>query len=166
MNTHLTTGDSSTLLRRALVANALFSGVSGVILALGARPVAAFLGLDNALYLIVTGVLLLLYAADLLYVATRPTVNRTAAWLAVALDLLWVAGSAAILRPSSVMRSPASSACNWSSSSIAWRKCPAGGGSSHCSWPGSLTPQFFSSRASPARSADMISASVWVLSPA
>lgn len=97
MNTHLTTGDSSTLLRRALVANALFSGASGVILALGARPLAAFLGLDNALYLIVTGVLLLLYAADLLYVATRPTVNRTAAWLAVALDLLWVTGSAAIL---------------------------------------------------------------------
>lgn len=97
MNTHLTTGHPSTLLRRALVANALFSGASGALLALGARPVAPFLGLDNPLILTIIGALLLLYAADLLYVATRPTVNRTAAWLAVALDLLWVAGSAAIL---------------------------------------------------------------------
>lgn len=97
MNTHLTTDHPSTLLRRTLVANALFSGASGALLALGARPVAAFLGLDNPLILTITGVLLLFYAADLLYVATRPTVNRTAAWLAVALDLSWVAGSAAIL---------------------------------------------------------------------
>jgi len=97
MNTHLTTDDPSTLLRRALVANALFSGVSGALLALGARPVGSFLGLDNVLFLAVTGAVLLLYAADLLYVATRPSVNRTAAWLAVALDLLWVAGSAGIL---------------------------------------------------------------------
>ena len=97
MNTHLTTGDSSTLLRRALVANALFSGASGMFLALGARTVGSFLGLDNALVLTIAGVLLIIYAADLFYVATRPAVSRTAAWLAVALDLLWVAGSAAIL---------------------------------------------------------------------
>ena len=97
MNTHLSTDERSTLLRRALVANALFSGASGALLALGARPVAIFLGLENALFLTITGVLLLLYAAGLLYVATRPTVNRAAAWMAVALDLLWVAASAAIL---------------------------------------------------------------------
>lgn len=97
MNNHLTTDHPSTLLRRAVVANALFSGLSGVVLALGARPIAPFLGLDNPLILTIIGVLLLLYAAGLLYVATRSTVNRTAAWLAVALDLLWVAGSVAIL---------------------------------------------------------------------
>ncbi|MDX1687808.1 MAG: hypothetical protein R3248_07475 [Candidatus Promineifilaceae bacterium] len=97
MNTHLTTDDPSTLLRRALVANALFSGASGTVLALGARPVASFLGVDAVLFLAVTGVLLILYAADLLYVATRPAINRTAAWMAVVLDLLWVAGSALIL---------------------------------------------------------------------
>ena len=97
MNRHLTTDDPSTLLRRALVANALFSMASGALLALGARPVASFLGLDAVLILTVVGVVLLLYAVDLYYVATRPTINRTAAWIAVALDLLWVAGSAAIL---------------------------------------------------------------------
>lgn len=97
MNTHLTTDAPSTLLRRALVANALFSGASGALLALGARPVASFLGLDNVLFLTITGAVLLLYAVDLLYVATRPAVNRTTAWMAVALDLLWVAGSALIL---------------------------------------------------------------------
>lgn len=97
MNTHLTTDDSSTLLRRALVANALFSGASGTLLALGARPVASFLGLDAVLFLTATGVLLILYAADLLYVATRPAINRTAVWIAVILDLSWVAGSALIL---------------------------------------------------------------------
>ena len=97
MDTHLTTDDPSTLLRRALVANALFSGLSGMILALGARPVASFLGLQDAVVLTVAGALLLLYAAGLFYVATRPAVNRAAAWLAVALDLLWVVGSALIL---------------------------------------------------------------------
>ena len=97
MNRHLTTDDPSTLLRRALVANALFSAASGAILALGARPVASFLGVDAFLFLTGTGVMLLLYAVGLYYVATQPTVNHTAAWLAVALDLVWVAGSAAIL---------------------------------------------------------------------
>lgn len=97
MDTHLTTDDPSTLLRRALVANALFSGLSGMILALGARAVASFLGLNNAIFITVAGALLLLYAAGLFYVATRPAVNRMAAWLAVILDLLWVGGSAVIL---------------------------------------------------------------------
>lgn len=97
MNTHLTTDHPSTLLRRALVANALFSGASGVLLALGARTIGSFLGLDNVLVLTITGVVLIIYAADLFYVATRPTVNRAAARLAIALDLLWVVGSAVIL---------------------------------------------------------------------
>jgi hypothetical protein len=59
--------------------------------------VAAFLGLDASGIILGTGVLLLLFAVDVFYVATRETLNRTFVVGIIAADLLWVAGSALLL---------------------------------------------------------------------
>lgn len=92
-----TANRSTTLLRRALQGNGLFSAFSGLALLLGAGPLSAFLGITPPRALSISGVLLLLYGADLLYVARRDPPRRALAQAAVFLDVLWVAGSALIL---------------------------------------------------------------------
>lgn len=87
----------STLLRRALQANGAFSALSGVVLIVAARPLAAWLGLTDTLILIVTGVSLLLYAAGLFRNARREIINHLEAWTAVILDVAWVIGSAVVI---------------------------------------------------------------------
>jgi hypothetical protein len=84
-------------LRRVLQANSFFSTLSGGLFILASGPVAAFLGLDASGIILGTGVLLLLFAADVFYVATRETLNRTFVVGIIAADLLWVAGSALLL---------------------------------------------------------------------
>lgn len=91
------TGRSTSLLRRALQGNGLFSVLSGLVLLLGAGPLSTFLGITPALALSISGVILLLYGADLLYVARRDPPRRALAWAAVVLDVLWVVGSALVL---------------------------------------------------------------------
>lgn len=92
----------SQLLRRTLQANGLFSGLSGLLLLLAASPVAQLLVPpaplpDAALILRGIGLGLLLYAGFLFYTAGQEPLNRTFAWEAVILDVLWVAGSALLL---------------------------------------------------------------------
>ena len=88
--------DDSRLLRRALLANAAFSTLTGVTLLLVAGPLAPLLGI-GALALRITGATLLPFAFGLFQNARRPDLRRGEAWLAVGLDLAWVAGSAALL---------------------------------------------------------------------
>ncbi len=87
----------SNLLRRSLLTDGLVSGISGVILIVGAKPLTSFLGLDIPLILVVIGVVLVLYAAMLLQAAIRTPPNRQTARAAVILNLVWVFGSAVIL---------------------------------------------------------------------
>lgn len=87
----------SDLLRRALQANSIFSGVSGGIFIAAAGPLTSFLGLDAPVILILTGVLLILYAVGLWQTAARNPINRRLALIAVILDAAWVIGSLAIL---------------------------------------------------------------------
>lgn len=84
------------LLRLALLADALASGAMGVLLAAGADPLAAWLGLPLAL-LREVGLLLIPYAALLIYLATRAATPRLPAQLIVAGNVLWVVGSVALL---------------------------------------------------------------------
>ena len=86
---------SSQLLRRALQANGVFSALSGVILVIASSRIAALIGIEQSLWL--TGLLLLLFAASLLRNAARAEINLTEAWIAVALDVAWVAGTAALI---------------------------------------------------------------------
>jgi hypothetical protein len=67
-----------------------------VILAMN-RTLVELLGLPSDADLTALGIGLLAYAAWLLWSARRKTIRVVEAWIAVILDILWVAGSYALL---------------------------------------------------------------------
>lgn len=85
------------LLRRALRANAIFSGASGVGLLVGAGPLSGFLGVGKPWVLFVVGLSLVAFAAGLLRNASRASIDRREAWTAAYLDVAWVVGSVLLL---------------------------------------------------------------------
>jgi len=85
------------LLRRAMRANAGFSGVSGLISLLGANTLVAFTGIPEAIVFRVLGVVLILYAVDLFWITSREKVNVWFGITAVFLDIAWVIGSIILL---------------------------------------------------------------------
>jgi hypothetical protein len=85
--------DRATLLRWSLKLDAIASGLCGLVLVLAPEPAAALLGLPAPGVLLTVGAPLLLYAAGLLWNATRATVSGREALLAVILNGAWVAGS-------------------------------------------------------------------------
>ena len=92
----MNTQDDGPLLRRALLGNATFSALCGTSLLVGAGSLEPHLGAP-ALALRVIGISLLPFAFGLWRNARRPRVQRGEAWVAVALDLTWVAGSATLI---------------------------------------------------------------------
>ena len=89
-------GVSGGLLRTAITANAAFTATSGFALALGSRPVAAWLGIPEVATQAV-GLALLGYAAFLVLVARVPRLLMSGGRVAVAADVAWVVVAAAIL---------------------------------------------------------------------
>ena len=85
------------LLRMALLANALFSTISGLVLLFGQRGVVRLLGLPAATDLITLGTSLLVFAAVLVFFARKNPIKLLDAWIAVILDVAWVIGSYPIL---------------------------------------------------------------------
>jgi len=86
----------SLLLRRALLADAVFSGVSAVGLTLGAGMLAPFLSLPEAL-LRETGLFLIAYTALVGWLGTRQSVPRALVLLVVAGNAMWTLASIALL---------------------------------------------------------------------
>ena len=86
----------SLLLRRALLADAIFSGTSAVVLTLGAGALASLLSLPDVL-LRETGLFLILYAALVGWLGTRQTVPKALVWLVVAGNAAWTLASIALL---------------------------------------------------------------------
>ena len=86
----------SLLLRRALLADAAFSGVSAVGLALGAGVLAPFLSLPEAL-LRESGLFLIAYTALVGWLGTRQSVPRALVLLVVAGNGAWTLASIALL---------------------------------------------------------------------
>jgi hypothetical protein len=84
------------LLRLALLADAIASGAMGVLLAAGAGPLADWFGLPHLL-LREVGSLLIPYAGLLGYLASRAVTPRLPAMLIVAGNALWIAGSLLLL---------------------------------------------------------------------
>ena len=82
-------------LRGVLVADALISGTTGVLLLAGAGVVGPLLGIPESL-LRYSGVILVPFAAYVYLLSTRP-LSRSAVLTVVALNGLWVAGSVALL---------------------------------------------------------------------
>jgi hypothetical protein len=81
------------LLRKALIANALFSTVSGLAILFAQGSVSRILGISKNIGLAILGLGLLVFAGTLLINARRQQVKTSDAWIAVVLDFAWVIGS-------------------------------------------------------------------------
>jgi hypothetical protein len=86
----------SLLLRRALLADAIFSGVSAVLLTLGASALASLLDLPQAL-LRETGLFLVAYAALVGWLGTRQSMPKPPIWIVIAGNAAWALASIALL---------------------------------------------------------------------
>ena len=86
----------SLFLRRAILADAIFSGASAVLLTLGAGELAPWLNLPEAL-LRETGLFLIAYAALVGWLGTRQTMPKMWAAIVVAGNAAWTLASIALL---------------------------------------------------------------------
>ncbi len=93
-----------TRLRRALLANGMFSTACGLAFLLAARPITATLGNLPPWVVPAVGTVLLLFAMCVLLVARGLPETAPAVAQIIAADLAWVAGSVALLlgRPSAL----------------------------------------------------------------
>ncbi|MGN8548869.1 hypothetical protein ACQPTN_31030 [Bradyrhizobium sp. 13971] len=87
---------SSQLLRRALLADAVFSGVSAIVMVLDAGALASLLGLPEAL-LRETGLFLIAYTALVGWLGTRMSVPKPLVMLVVVGNAAWTLASIALL---------------------------------------------------------------------
>jgi hypothetical protein len=83
--------------RRALLANASFTGASAVVLIAAREALYPLFALNSPLPLTVIGVVLLLYAGTLVIEARREPPQKHALLKAALLDAGWVAGSVIVL---------------------------------------------------------------------
>ena len=86
----------SLFLLRALQADAIFSGVSAVLLTLGASELARLLNLPEALVR-ETGLFLVAYAAFVGWLGTRATMLRALVMIVIAGNAAWTLASIALL---------------------------------------------------------------------
>ncbi len=84
------------LLRLALIADAVASGATGLLLLVGAGFLAGILGLPQEL-LRYAGLVLVPFVAFVAFVGTRAEISRPAAALIVVVNAAWVVGSIALL---------------------------------------------------------------------
>jgi hypothetical protein len=91
----------SQLLRRALLADAIFSGVSAVGLTLGAGVFASLLNLPEAL-LRETGLFLIVYTALVGWLGTRQAAPKALVMIVVTGNAAWTLASIALLFSSAV----------------------------------------------------------------
>jgi hypothetical protein len=88
--------DSSSFLRRALLADAIFSGVAALGFTFGAAAFATLFNLPEAL-LRETGLFLIAYTALVGWLASRAAVPKPLVLLVVIGNAAWTAGSIALL---------------------------------------------------------------------
>lgn len=86
----------SLFLRRALLADAIFSGVSAVLLTLGASALASLLNLPEVL-LRETGLFLIAYTALVGWLGTRQSMPKPPVWTVIAGNAAWALASIALL---------------------------------------------------------------------
>jgi hypothetical protein len=91
MNAHCE--DRTCMLRKALLGNALFSTISGLIILFANKWVLGLLGFANSISLVILGAALIGYAAMLVINARKQKIKTSDAWMAVLMDLAWVVGS-------------------------------------------------------------------------
>jgi hypothetical protein len=99
---------TSSLLRNTLRADAAVCAVAGIDLVAFSGMAADLLGLQPGPTLAMVGVGLLAYAAYLVVASRREPLSLTEAWAFATADLVWIAGSAAL-----IAFGPLSSTGNW-----------------------------------------------------
>jgi len=88
--------NQNTFLRRALIADAAISGVSGVVM-LGAAGVFHDLTALPADLVRYAGLSLLPFAALVAFIATRADIPRAGVWTVIAINAIWVVESILLL---------------------------------------------------------------------
>jgi len=86
----------SSLLRRALLADAVISGAAGALQLAATGPLSGMLAIEAG-WLQRSGVILLVWTAFLGWVLTRKPVSSSLAWTVIGLNLAWVAASILVL---------------------------------------------------------------------
>ena len=114
----------STFLSRALLADAIFSGVAAVALTLGAGALAPFLNLPEAL-LRETGLFLIAYTALVGWLAARSSVPKALVLLVIVGNAAWTLGSIALLFSGAVSPEPARSGLHRGAGDCHRRVCRA-----------------------------------------
>ena len=87
---------SNSFLRTVLLADAIASGATGLLMIAGAGLLDGLLGLPVAL-LREAGLVLIPYVAFVAWVGTREAISRGAVQAIIVLNVLWVAGSIGVL---------------------------------------------------------------------
>ena len=87
---------SNTFLRYALLADAIASGATGLLLIAGAGLLEGFLNIPVALSR-EAGLVLIPYVAFVAYVGTRASIMRGAVWAIIAANAVWALASVALL---------------------------------------------------------------------
>ena len=86
----------NTFLRYALLADAIASGATGLLLIAGAGLLESFLNIPLALSR-EAGLVLIPYVAFVAYVGTRETIMRGAVWAIIVANAVWALASVALL---------------------------------------------------------------------
>lgn len=93
----MTQNNDVSSLKTVLLANGLFSGSSGLVLALFPGWIGALLGYQFSTIYVVIGVVLLVYAGQLFVQLRSKRIHKLWLWWFILADLIWVAGSIVIL---------------------------------------------------------------------
>jgi hypothetical protein len=88
------TADRTKFLRLTLIADAVVTGVNGLVYLAFAAPVSGLLGPD-APFLRAIGAFLLVYGAAVALLGTRRTIGRPATMAVITLNIIWTLGSVA-----------------------------------------------------------------------
>ena len=84
-------------LKTVLYENSAFSLINGLIMLALPGTVAEYMGVESKMAFSVLGILLLVWAVDVFWVARRNPLNLMYARLVIGGDILWVIGSAVVL---------------------------------------------------------------------
>lgn len=76
-----------------IIANGIFSSLSGLVVLFLTVPTAYILGIEPSIYLKIIGGNLVLFGTFLIYLYRKTAINGTMLKIIIALDWLWVVGS-------------------------------------------------------------------------
>ena len=80
-------------LRLALVLNALFSLISGIVFVIFYKPIGTHLGIAPFLLVLFTGISLIGFSLFVGYTALKKMNSPGFVWSIIALDILWIVGT-------------------------------------------------------------------------